>query len=122
MAIDEARAAELQGALPNRCGNMVLERLTFVLVASARNTARLKERDEIIRESWVRAMEAKIVRDNMSKCYRLEGVNHNEKCRDLAERYAQMLKENKVRATPVVGRLVVDLRRQVKGYKHIDVE
>jgi len=78
MAIDEARTAELK--------------------------AKLKERDDIIRESWVRAMEAKIVRDNMTKCYRVEGVNHNEKCKDLAERYAAMLQENKV-----------------KGYKHIDV-
>ena len=42
-------------------------------------------------------MEAKIVRDNMQKCYRIEGVNHNEKCKDWAERYAQMLNVNKVR-------------------------
>ncbi|EPT01343.1 hypothetical protein FOMPIDRAFT_1048789 [Fomitopsis schrenkii] len=78
MAIDEARAEELK--------------------------TRLKEREDHIRESWVRAMEAKIVRDNMQKCYRIEGVNHNEKCKDLADRYAQMLRENKV-----------------QGYKHIDV-
>ncbi|KAI0925903.1 hypothetical protein AcW1_008214 [Taiwanofungus camphoratus] len=78
MPIDEARAEELK--------------------------ARLKERDDIIRESWVRAMEAKIVRENINECYRLEGVNHLEKCKDLVDRYAVMLKENKV-----------------KGYKHIDV-
>lgn len=58
--------------------------------------ARLKERDDIIRESWVRAMEAKIVRENINECYRLEGVNHLEKCKDLVDRYAVMLKENKV--------------------------
>jgi len=64
----------------------------------------LKERDEWIRESWVKAMEARIVRDNLEKCYRVEGVNHYEKCRDLSEKYQTMLKENRV-----------------KGYKQIDV-
>ncbi|KAH9838363.1 NADH-ubiquinone oxidoreductase 12 kDa subunit [Rhodofomes roseus] len=78
MAIDEVRAEELK--------------------------ARVKEREDLIRESWVRAMEAKIVRENMQKCYRIEGVNHGEKCKHLAEKYTQMLQENKV-----------------KGYKHIDV-
>ncbi|PCH42311.1 hypothetical protein WOLCODRAFT_152337 [Wolfiporia cocos MD-104 SS10] len=66
--------------------------------------ARINERNEIIRESWIRAMEAKIVRDNMNKCYRIEGVNHGEKCKHLVERYAAMLHENRV-----------------KGYKEIDV-
>jgi len=67
-------------------------------------TARLKERDDFIRESWIRTMEARIVRDNLQKCYRVEGVNHLENCKHLAERYSQMLKENRV-----------------QGFKHIDV-
>ncbi|PSR88975.1 hypothetical protein PHLCEN_2v4937 [Hermanssonia centrifuga] len=66
--------------------------------------AKLKERDDLIRESWVRAMEARIVQNNLQKCYRVEGVNHLEKCKHLAERYAEMLKENRV-----------------KGYKQIDI-
>ncbi|OCH95446.1 hypothetical protein OBBRIDRAFT_579358 [Obba rivulosa] len=66
--------------------------------------ATLKERKEHIRESWVRAMEIKIVRDNLSKCHKIEGVNHMQKCKHLAERYIDLLRENKV-----------------KGYKHIDV-
>jgi len=49
-------------------------------------------------------MEARIVRDNLSKCQKVEGVNHYERCKDLAERYADMLKENRV-----------------KGYKTVDV-
>lgn len=44
-------------------------------------------------------MEARIVRDNLSKCHKVEGVNHYERCKDLAERYADMLKENKVRVS-----------------------
>jgi len=66
--------------------------------------AKLKAREEHIREAWVKAMEARIVRDSLSKCQKIEGVNHYEKCKDLAERYVDMLKENKV-----------------KGYKTIDV-
>lgn len=42
-------------------------------------------------------MEARIVRDKLTKCYRLEGVNHLETCRDIAEQYATMLKDNRVR-------------------------
>ncbi|KZT07696.1 NADH-ubiquinone oxidoreductase 12 kDa subunit [Laetiporus sulphureus 93-53] len=78
MPIDEARAEELN--------------------------ARLKEREMQIRESFIRAMEAKIMEDNIMKCHRIEGVNHQEKCKDLALRYAKMFKENRM-----------------KGYKHIDV-
>lgn len=71
-------------------------------------------------------MEAKIVRDNMQKCYRIEGVNHNEKCKDLADRYAQMLRENKVRLLQadledVLNSLSCFPLLQVQGYKHIDV-
>lgn len=58
--------------------------------------ARLKERDDFIRESWIRTMEARIVRDNLQKCHRVEGVNHLENCKHLAERYAQMLRDNRV--------------------------
>lgn len=57
---------------------------------------KLKEREETIRESWIRAMEARIVRDNLQKCYRVEGVNSLENCKTLAERYTQMFKENRV--------------------------
>ncbi|KAF9790441.1 hypothetical protein BJ322DRAFT_1017157 [Thelephora terrestris] len=57
--------------------------------------AKLKAREEHIRENWIKAMEARIVRDNLSKCQKVEGVNHYERCKDLAERYADMLKENR---------------------------
>ena len=36
--------------------------------------------DSIIREQWVRSMMARLVRDELGKCYRREGVNHLEKC------------------------------------------
>ena len=59
-------------------------------------TARVTAREEHIRESWVRAMEAKLVRDELNKCQRTEGVNHYETCKYLADRYIEMLRENRV--------------------------
>jgi len=66
--------------------------------------AKVRERDDYVRESWVKAMEARLVRDELVKCQRYEGVNHLESCKWLSDKYLQMLQENKV-----------------KGYKHIDV-
>ena len=37
-------------------------------------------RDAIIREQWVQVMMARLVREEMNKCYFKEGVNHLEKC------------------------------------------
>jgi len=39
-----------------------------------------KAQDAVIREQWVRSMMARLVRDEMGRCYRREGVNHLEKC------------------------------------------
>ncbi|KAF8222087.1 NADH-ubiquinone oxidoreductase 12 kDa subunit [Tricholoma matsutake] len=66
--------------------------------------AKLEERDNHIRESWVKAMEVRLVREELEKCQRGEGVNHYENCKWLSEKYLTMLKTNKV-----------------QGYKHIDV-
>ena len=59
-------------------------------------------------------MEARIVRDNLSKCQKVEGVNHYERCKDLAERYADMLKENRVRVflsfTPLTPHVSFELQ------------
>ncbi|CAF9921444.1 MAG: hypothetical protein HETSPECPRED_004547 [Heterodermia speciosa] len=61
------------------------------------DTSRLKAaRDAIIREQWVKNMMARLVRDELSKCYYREGVNHLEKCGVLRERYFKALKEGKV--------------------------
>ncbi|KAF9237608.1 hypothetical protein BU15DRAFT_48482, partial [Melanogaster broomeanus] len=65
---------------------------------------KLKEREDHLRESWVKAMEARLVRDELVKCQRHEGVNSLENCKWWSEKYIQMLQDNKV-----------------KGYKEIDV-
>jgi hypothetical protein len=44
------------------------------------NKALKAAQDAILREQWVRSMMARLVREEMGKCYRREGVNHLEKC------------------------------------------
>jgi hypothetical protein len=36
--------------------------------------------DAVIREQWVKVMMARLVREELGKCYWNEGVNHLEKC------------------------------------------
>ncbi|TXT13305.1 hypothetical protein VHUM_00672 [Vanrija humicola] len=50
-------------------------------------------------------MEARIVRGELQKCYKYEGVNQYQNCKELADKYAHMIREN-----------------AVKGYKKIDTE
>lgn len=56
----------------------------------------LSDRTHHIRESWVKAMEARLVREELVKCQRAEGVNHYKECQHLAEMYTGMIRENKV--------------------------
>ena len=45
------------------------------------NNLQLKAaQDSIIREQWVQSMMARLIREEMGKCYAREGVNHLEKC------------------------------------------
>lgn len=45
------------------------------------DTKRLKQsQDAIIREQWIQVMMGRLVREELSKCYYREGVNHLEKC------------------------------------------
>ncbi|KAK4250790.1 hypothetical protein C7999DRAFT_38158 [Corynascus novoguineensis] len=62
------------------------------------DTKRLKQaQDAIIREQWVQVMMGRLVREELSKCYYREGVNHLEKCGRLRERYLQLLSTAKVK-------------------------
>lgn len=60
-------------------------------------TAVFDARDHKIREFWVKTMEAKIVRDELDKCHRAEGVNHYENCKWLSELYLNKLEQTRVR-------------------------
>ena len=52
------------------------------------DTKQLKQaQDAIIREQWVKSMMARLVREELGKCYYREGVNHLEKCGALRGMY-----------------------------------
>jgi hypothetical protein len=54
---------------------------TFEGVDFDDNVALKAAQDSILREQWVRSMMARLVREEMNKCYRREGVNHLEECK-----------------------------------------
>lgn len=45
-------------------------------------------------------MEARIVREELQKCHKAEGVNHYQACSDLANKYHSLLADAKVRFRP----------------------
>lgn len=57
----------------------------------------LEARDAKIRENWVRTMEARLVREELQKCHKAEGVNHYQVCNELAKKYLSLLEDAKVR-------------------------
>ncbi|KAI5254891.1 hypothetical protein E4T42_02194 [Aureobasidium subglaciale] len=62
------------------------------------NNLQLKAaQDAVLREQWVQSMMARLLREEMGKCYYREGVNHLEKCGQLRERYLEQLKHSKVK-------------------------
>ncbi|KAJ7914901.1 hypothetical protein B0H13DRAFT_424471 [Mycena leptocephala] len=66
--------------------------------------AKMAARDDFIKESWVKAMEVRLVRDELEKCRKGEGVNAMENCRWLAEKYTQMLQDNKLKGYKTIDR------------------
>ncbi|KAG0639972.1 hypothetical protein HOY80DRAFT_885510 [Tuber brumale] len=70
---------------------------TFDGVDYEDNTALKAAQDAVIREQWVRTMMARLVREELSKCYRREGVNHLARCGVLRERYMELLKDSKIK-------------------------
>ncbi|KAI8911604.1 hypothetical protein EDD86DRAFT_202831 [Gorgonomyces haynaldii] len=51
----------------------------------------VKAKDEYFYKQLVRNQEISIVRDKLKWCYRKEGVNHLENCRELAHQYLDLL-------------------------------
>ncbi|KAJ7678538.1 hypothetical protein B0H17DRAFT_1206775 [Mycena rosella] len=66
--------------------------------------ARMIAQDDLIKESWVKAMEVRLVRNELEKCRKGEGANAMESCRWLAEKYAQMLQDNKLKGYKTIER------------------
>ena len=49
----------------------------------------LEMREHIVREKWIQIEKAKILREKLRWCYRIEGVNHLQKCRHLVHQYLE---------------------------------
>ncbi|XP_031474447.1 NADH dehydrogenase [ubiquinone] 1 beta subcomplex subunit 10-A-like [Nymphaea colorata] len=49
--------------------------------------ALLEQREYLVREKWIDIEKAKIIRERLQWCYRIEGVNHLQKCRHLVQQY-----------------------------------
>jgi hypothetical protein len=82
----EERALEIKGMLVVSTENFLIPSL-----------AKLQERDDHVRESWVKAMKVRLVRVELEKCQKAEGVNNYENCKWLSEKYLTMMWTNKVR-------------------------
>uniref|UniRef100_A0A060T4C2 ARAD1A15818p n=1 Tax=Blastobotrys adeninivorans TaxID=409370 RepID=A0A060T4C2_BLAAD len=50
----------------------------------------------MIREQWIRVEALKVLRGALEKCFQTQGSNQYENCKDLAERYLDMLPNHKV--------------------------
>lgn len=51
--------------------------------------AMLEMREYLVREKWIDIEKAKILREKVKWCYRVEGINHLQKCRHLVHQYLE---------------------------------
>jgi NADH dehydrogenase (ubiquinone) 1 beta subcomplex subunit 10 len=51
--------------------------------------AMLEYREHLVREKWIQIETAKIIRERLRWCYRIEGINHHQKCRHLVDQYLE---------------------------------
>ena len=81
----------------------------------------LAAREEKIRQSWIGVMETRLVREELAKCWRTEGVNHYEVCHHLTAKYLDMLRENRVPHPITLRTALADMpRSQIEGFKKLD--
>ena len=59
------------------------------------NKALKAAQDSIIREQWVQSMMARLIREELGKCYHREGVNHLENCQGLRGRWSRGAKRRR---------------------------
>ena len=49
----------------------------------------VRQREHETREAMIDIEKAKLIRERLRECYRREGVNHFENCKELVEKYAE---------------------------------
>jgi len=47
----------------------------------------------MLKESWIKAMMLRLVRDQLNACYKDNGVNHYDNCAHLSELYLKWMRE-----------------------------
>ena len=47
----------------------------------------------VLKESWIKAMMLRLVRDQLNACYKDNGVNHYDNCAHLSELYLKWMRE-----------------------------
>lgn len=72
------------------------------------NRALKAAQDAIIREQWVQSMMARLIREEMGKCYFREGVNHLEKCGHLRGEFHLTCSRGRKKISWERGGLVVE--------------
>lgn len=73
--------------------------------------------DAIMREQWIKSMMARLIREELGKCYFKEGVNHLEKCKLLRGMSVIFRRPKHAGANGRTDRYFVALKdAKVKGY------
>ena len=54
----------------------------------------VRQREHETREAMIDIEKAKLIRERLRECYRREGVNHFENCKELVEKYAEAFHGN----------------------------
>lgn len=62
-----------------------------VMGRSLKGPAFMEAHEQFCRERFVAVEEAKILRDKVSECYRREGVNHLESCKEIVAEYVSKI-------------------------------
>ncbi|AOA61624.1 Subunit of mitochondrial NADH:ubiquinone oxidoreductase (complex I) [Komagataella phaffii CBS 7435] len=52
--------------------------------------------ESLLREQWIRVSALKVCRKALESCYKTSGPNHYEDCREIAEKYLNMLPDHRI--------------------------
>uniref|UniRef100_A0A7S0IBU7 Uncharacterized protein n=1 Tax=Micromonas pusilla TaxID=38833 RepID=A0A7S0IBU7_MICPS len=58
----------------------------------ADKVAAIAQREHVVREKMVKIETAKLLRERVQECYKLEGVNHYQNCKEEVKAYLESIK------------------------------
>ena len=79
------------------------------------NKALKAAQDSVIREQWVQSMMARLVREELGKCYHKEGVNHLQNCAHLRGKFSEARMRNGGRVCGEVRQDADSFARSISG-------